>query len=152
VAEFFDEQVDAGRRPEQFGRIWIHTHPGSSAEPSSLDEETFARVFGACEWAVMCIVARGGETYCRLRFATGPGGSFEIPVEIDFARKFDASNHSSWSGEYATAVRPAEFHSNDVLANAPAGRAMSTPAQAPPAKRAEFFHYRKERVAHERPL
>src|SRR5580698_5955450 len=24
VAEFFDEQVDVGRRPEQFGRIWCH--------------------------------------------------------------------------------------------------------------------------------
>ena len=41
VAEFFDEQIDAGRRPEQFGRIWIHTHPGDSAQPSHVDEETF---------------------------------------------------------------------------------------------------------------
>ena len=28
VADFFEAQVDAGRRPEQFGRIWLHTHPG----------------------------------------------------------------------------------------------------------------------------
>jgi proteasome lid subunit RPN8/RPN11 len=152
VAEFFDEQVDVGRRPEQFGRIWIHTHPGESAEPSSLDEATFARVFGACEWAVMCIVARGGETYCRLRFATGPGGSFEIPIEIDFTRVFGASSHSSWSVEYATTVRPAEFHSNAVLENGIVGRAMSITAQASPAKRAEFLHHRREPVAHERPL
>ena len=27
VADFFDRQVDHGFRPEQFGRIWIHTHP-----------------------------------------------------------------------------------------------------------------------------
>ena len=53
VAEFFDEMVDAGHRPEQFARIWIHTHPGESAEPSSMDEETFERVFDACDWAVM---------------------------------------------------------------------------------------------------
>lgn len=152
VAEFFDEQVDAGRRPEQFGRIWIHTHPGSSAEPSSLDEATFARAFGACEWAVMCIVARGGETYCRLRFATGPGGSFEIPIEIDFTREFGASSHSSWSAEHGTAVKPAEFRSNAFLGNGLVGRAMSTSAQASPVKRAEFFHHKKERVAHERPL
>src|SRR5688500_15490586 len=33
VAEFFDEQIDLGRRPEQFARVWIHTHPGTSANP-----------------------------------------------------------------------------------------------------------------------
>src|SRR5690242_2541495 len=26
VAAFFDEQVDLGRRPESFGRLWLHTH------------------------------------------------------------------------------------------------------------------------------
>ena len=39
VATFFDEQVDRGLRPEQFGRIWIHTHPGDYAAPSWVDEE-----------------------------------------------------------------------------------------------------------------
>jgi proteasome lid subunit RPN8/RPN11 len=52
VADFFESQVDAGRRPEQFGRIWLHTHPGDSPQPSMVDEETFERVFGRCEWAV----------------------------------------------------------------------------------------------------
>jgi proteasome lid subunit RPN8/RPN11 len=108
VAEFFDEQVDAGRRPEQFGRIWIHTHPGVSAEPSCVDEETFARAFGASNWAVMFILARGGETYCRLRFSAGPSGSFQIPVEIDFDREFGPSDFTKWSAEYAACVRPAE--------------------------------------------
>ena len=98
VAEFFDEQIDAGRRPEQFGRVWIHTHPGESAQPSQVDEETFERVFGACDWAVMFILARGGETYCRLRFRAGPGGQFEIPVEIDFQREFAGSNGMPGTG------------------------------------------------------
>jgi hypothetical protein len=30
VADYFDRQVDAGRQPEQFARIWIHTRPGAS--------------------------------------------------------------------------------------------------------------------------
>ncbi len=34
VADFFDDQIDRGRQPERFGRCWIHTHPGHSAEPS----------------------------------------------------------------------------------------------------------------------
>jgi hypothetical protein len=97
VADFFDEQVEAGRKPEQFARLWIHTHPGHSPEPSGLDEATFTRVFGRCNWAVMFILARGGATYCRLRVngqSNGQGGmaqfngvnlSSEIPVMVDHA-------------------------------------------------------------------
>jgi hypothetical protein len=53
VADFFDRQVDAGRRPEEFARLWVHTHPGDSPEPSGTDEVTFARVFQRTDWAVM---------------------------------------------------------------------------------------------------
>jgi hypothetical protein len=42
VADFFDTQVDLGRQPEQFGRVWLHSHPGDSPQPSDIDEETFA--------------------------------------------------------------------------------------------------------------
>ncbi len=118
VAEFFDEQIDAGRRPERFGRIWIHTHPGVSAEPSHVDEETFGRVFGPCDWAVMFILAHGGETYCRLRFRAGPGGAWEIPVEVGFERDFAGSNSDEWSAEYEATVRRPEA----LLANSPEGQ------------------------------
>ena len=73
VADFFDHQVDAGRKPEQFARIWLHSHPGDSPQPSTVDEETFERVFGRCQWAVMFVVGRSGKTYARLRFSVGPG-------------------------------------------------------------------------------
>lgn len=100
VADFFDQQVDAERRPEQFARIWLHTHPGDSASPSSTDEETFHRVFGACQWAIMFILARGGKTVARLRFNTGPGGQIALPVEIDYRRPFVGSDIESWNAEY----------------------------------------------------
>jgi proteasome lid subunit RPN8/RPN11 len=109
VAEFFDEQIDSGRRPEQFGRIWIHTHPGASAQPSHVDEETFRRVFGPCDWAVMFIIARESGTYCRLQFGAGPGGAFEIPARTDFRTSFAGSNFEAWAGEYDSAVRKADF-------------------------------------------
>ncbi len=105
VAEFVDEQIDAGRRPEQFARIWIHTHPGDSAQPSQVDEETFARVFGPCDWSVMFILARGGQTYCRLRFNAGPSGALEIPSRVDFATGFAGSNFETWATEYNASVR-----------------------------------------------
>ena len=88
VAEFFDHQIDLGRQPQEFARIWIHTHPGNCARPSSVDEETFSRVFGRSDWAVMAIVACGGETYARMQFHAGPGGSLQLPIDVDYAAPF----------------------------------------------------------------
>ena len=105
VADFFDAQVDAGRRPEQFARLWIHTHPGNSAEPSSLDFETFDRVFSDCDWSAMIILARGGQTSARLRFGVGPGGQVKLPVEVDYSRPFPASDEEAWGREYRSNVR-----------------------------------------------
>ena len=106
VAEFFDDQIDAGRRPEQFGRIWLHSHPGNSPIPSGTDEETFARVFGGCDWAIMFILASGGQTYARLRFNVGPGGQVLIPVEVDYSRPFAGSDHAAWAQEYEQHIHP----------------------------------------------
>jgi proteasome lid subunit RPN8/RPN11 len=106
VADYFDRQVEAGRRPEEFARVWIHTHPGNCPRPSATDEETFARVFGHCQWAVMLIVAAGGATYARLAFGVGPGGSWEIPVEVDFDAPFPAADRVAWQAEYDATVRP----------------------------------------------
>ncbi len=72
VADFFDAQVDLGRQPVSFARLWMHTHPGQSAEPSGTDEDTFGRSFGSCDWSVMFILAKGGATYARLQFHIGP--------------------------------------------------------------------------------
>jgi proteasome lid subunit RPN8/RPN11 len=109
VADFFDRQVDAGRRPEQVGRVWVHTHPGSCPNPSGTDEDTFARVFGRTEWAVMFIVARGGQTYARMEFHVGPGGSLLLPVEVDFRHPFPGSNLAAWQEEYLANVQPEEL-------------------------------------------
>jgi len=105
VADFFDEQVDRGLRPEQFGRLWIHTHPGESATPSATDEACFRRVFGACDWAGVFILGRTGETYARLRFGAGPGGQIRIPVEVDFGAAFEGSDHGAWRDEYEQNIR-----------------------------------------------
>ena len=105
VADFFDVQVDAGRKPEQFARAWLHTHPGDSPHPSGTDEETFARVFGSCEWALMFILARNGKSYARLRFNTGPGGQVAIPVDVDFSPPFPASDHQAWEAEYKAHIK-----------------------------------------------
>jgi len=106
VAEFFEQQVDQGRKPEQFARLWIHSHPGSSPHPSLTDDDTFRRVFGSCYWAVMFIIARDGTTYARLRFNIGPGGETTLPVRVDYAQPFAASDHAAWKQEYLAKVQP----------------------------------------------
>jgi hypothetical protein len=106
VADFFDQQVDMGRTPSQFGRLWVHTHPGDSPVPSMTDEDTFARVFGRTNWALLFILARGGQTYARLRFHVGPGGDVDLPVMVDYRRPYAASDHAAWKNEYAANVRP----------------------------------------------
>ena len=40
----------------------------------------------------MFILARGGQSYARLRFNTGPGGDITIPVSVDYDRPFAASD------------------------------------------------------------
>ena len=109
VADFFDTQVDLGRKPEQFARIWLHSHPGDSPEPSAIDEETFERVFGNCQWAVLFVVARYNKTYAKLRFNVGPGGQVLIPTEIDYSQAFGSSDHDLWDAEHTTNVKVIEW-------------------------------------------
>ena len=111
VADFFEDQVDAGRKPEQFGRIWLHSHPGNSPKPSNTDEETFRRVFGKCQWAVMFIVAQGGKSYARLRFGVGPGGQIVIPVEVDYSQPFGPSDQDAWESEHKANVKAGKWDS-----------------------------------------
>lgn len=85
VADLFDEMADHNIPPQRFARIWLHTHPGSSVIPSGIDEETFQRCFGTCDWAVMAILGRTGKTSARIRFRAGPGLSMEIPTYVDWS-------------------------------------------------------------------
>ena len=104
IADFFEDQVEVGRQPEQFGRIWLHSHPGDSPEPSCTDESTFARVFGSCDWAIMFIVAQDSKTFARLRFNAGPGGEVKIPVYVDYSYEFDAADFEVWKQQYLANV------------------------------------------------
>ena len=109
VADFFEDQVDLAKKPEQFARIWLHSHPGSSPEPSIIDEETFERVFGNCQWAVMFVVAQNDKTYTKLSFNVGPGGQVLIPTEIDYCHDFGPTDHELWDAEYAANIKAVEW-------------------------------------------
>ena len=119
VADFSDRCVDAGLPPERYLRVWCHTHPGSSAQPSYTDEETFARVFGTCDWAVMFILSRTANTFARLSLNVGPGAETSLPVSVDWAawpavisdpRFSMASLLADWQKEFATNIHPVQDH------------------------------------------
>lgn len=109
IADYFDEQVDRGLVPEQFARIWVHTHPGDCPLPSGTDEKTFQRCFGSADWSVMFILAKRDHVYARLRFTAGPGGEIEIPVEVEYSGEFPGSNVTAWNDEYLACVNPGGF-------------------------------------------
>jgi len=111
VADLFDRMADWSIPPQRFARIWLHTHPGASVTPSSVDEQTFQRCFGTCDWAVMAILGRTGRTYARLRFNAGPGSSLVIPTRVDWAGWPYLADDPSlllhiahWQQEYRTLV------------------------------------------------
>ncbi len=112
VADFFEQQVDQGRRPEQFARIWVHTHPADSPLPSGTDEATFTRVFGSCDWALMFVIAENDKTYARLSFNTGPGGQVLIPARVDYSLDFPATDRQAWDAEYSANVLELEWRSD----------------------------------------
>jgi len=104
--------LDAGLAPWQTHNILCHTHPGNSASPSGMDEENFKNAFTAPDWAIMFIIAEGGEIYCRLKFNIGPGGTKNLKVSVDFGQEFKGSEHELWEREYQEKVSRAKttFH------------------------------------------
>ena len=135
VADFYDRQVDAGRRPEQFSRIWIHTHPGNCPLPSFTDEETFRRCFGGTDWAVMLIIAAGGATYARLQFNVGPQCQRRLQVAVDYTTDFAAKSAAAWDAEYDQHV-----HALDPF-QMPTANRVAPFFHEPPQERESAFSY-----------
>jgi hypothetical protein len=115
VADYFDACVDRGLKPESFGRIWLHTHPGDSVTPSSTDEATFSRCFGRCDWSMMFILGRTSRTNARLAIRFGPGVDFPIATTVDWSdwplalASLDGSQErllECWRQEYTAHIQP----------------------------------------------
>ena len=102
VADFTENMFEDGIHPRQCLRIWWHTHPGHSATPSFVDEETFEKVFGKCNWSIMFILAKGGEHYARLQLRGDIEGSVILPVQVQRDVYYDPE----WGKEYDSFVTP----------------------------------------------
>ena len=92
-------------------------------------------VVGRVLLALMFILARGGETYARLRFDVGPGAQIQIPVTIDYGTTFAASDVAGWEAEYrrnvqrelALAQMPTDLDALDEIAWSELARTASEP-------------------------
>lgn len=103
---------DAGYPPGcDVGNVWFHTHPGASATPSAFDEEEFRTKFGHCQWAVMAILAEGGDVTARYQWqAAGRAYQADIDVRVDWAKLPAqlpelAREMAGWPAEFKAKVR-----------------------------------------------
>jgi hypothetical protein len=62
----------------------------------------------ATEWP-LCCTQHNCQTYARLEFHVGPGGSLVLPVEVDYSRPFPASDHAAWCEAYLANVQVQEW-------------------------------------------
>ena len=89
--------------PWQFRSIWIHTHPGSSANPSGTDETTYTKFFKDKDFGIMYILAKGGSEYARIHTQNQfTKQDIIVDCEIDFSssKAWDASTLKTWDKEY----------------------------------------------------
>lgn len=95
----------AGLDEKHSFRVWIHTHPKMSANPSHTDETTYEQLFSGADWGVMLIVSKTGDEYARVRYGgDGPQADAELGIAIDYSVPFSKSNHADWEAIYRAAV------------------------------------------------
>lgn len=73
LARFTFEMAEKDIMPCQCQKIWVHTHPGNSCQPSGTDEDTFKRMMNQVsmnDWLMMFILAMDDTYYCRVGIKT----------------------------------------------------------------------------------
>jgi hypothetical protein len=68
IADHVDHYMDMDPMipPAHSTRIWLHTHPDFSSDPSFIDEEMFDEMKDNYDWSVMFILSTKGDYYCRM--------------------------------------------------------------------------------------
>ena len=90
-----DRQVELferdGIEPWQLS-CWTHTHPAGVNRPSQLDERTMRESFGAWDLALMLILTRSGDFYCRLEF------NHEYAPQLSQRFSLECPVRTTWQG------------------------------------------------------
>lgn len=111
ILEYYDKLADRDIPLQRGTRVWFHTHPVMSAEPSSTDTDTFAESFDGPDWSVMAIISQTDDMSARLKITT-PLAAIEedINIKVDWSSysrdlKRMAMEMESWEEEIKTRVR-----------------------------------------------
>lgn len=117
---FQSEMMEQEIFPCMCQKIWVHTHPGNSASPSSTDEETFAKMMERVDvgdWMIMFILAKNGSFTCRLSVKTKFGVMNRQLLDKDV--EFFVFSNKEWDDEFKKNIHkkvyssgPKYFHSN----------------------------------------
>ncbi len=78
------EYMGEGHKPEHMERVWIHTHPGFSPSPSSIDYGTFDDACELNDWMCMVIVDNHYKTYGQICYQSGPKIELRLNVGVDW--------------------------------------------------------------------
>jgi len=98
--EYINKMMDQNIFPQQCFRYWIHTHPGNSPSPSSVDEKQFDEFMENYPWIVMLIFAQDQSTYCRLGVNQGPGARCKLDVTVDWSIPLEKLEFAPLEEEY----------------------------------------------------
>lgn len=113
LTDFYHDMAKAKIAPWRCLRLWAHTHPIMSANPSGVDENIFATKFlnkkvPGCNqpWAGMFIRSKTSENYFRLAYNLPDTPLFQVicEVAIDTSLPFQASDPDKWMKEVKSLV------------------------------------------------
>lgn len=137
VADLYADLDGRGLSMNDYARIWIHTHPGSSPQPSGTDENTFDTNYGESDWAVMFILAQGGSAYARIRIRKPLTTQFLAGTGIDWSVPFQATDETTWSSVYKNKV--SEVRYLDTTKNKNKTPLLGSPSEFQEARRPAFY-------------
>lgn len=120
LADYVEDMVCKGYEPCEVLRIWIHSHPNFSTQPSNTDKETFSRAFKNASWKVMIIISKKYETYCLLRQSgTVCQTDVECEVTVNWNEGYGKDHNKVWDKEWneCVHVKPCFNYGYDDLNN-----------------------------------
>ena len=86
LENYLNDMVDQDYSPSQCFRIFAHSHPGNSADPSGTDWTTFNQLMGSYPWFGMLIFAKDQSYFAYIKTTQGVGLEANCDIEIDWTQ------------------------------------------------------------------
>lgn len=109
IEDYLDEMTNLGYTPKECFRIYLHSHPGNSAEPSGPDWENFYKLMGSYPWFCMLIIAKDQSKYGYIKLTQGIGVECEIDWDVDWTIPCEAVDFEQLELEFTTKVKKKTF-------------------------------------------